>query len=71
MLREDLLLLFDLKFAHWLRLDFPSMITPAALNFDAIVESRGTVAPSKANDPAVLFILSSVAILFLMIIGTP
>lgn len=47
------------------------MITPAALNLEARVESFGTFAPYKAKDPEVLFILSFVAMLFLMMIGTP
>ena len=47
------------------------MTTPAALSLEASVESLGTLAPYRANEPAVLLILSSVAILFLMIIGIP
>ena len=47
------------------------MMTPAALNLEANVESLGTLAPYKAKEPAVLFILSSVAMLFLIIIGIP
>lgn len=47
------------------------MTTPAALNLDANVESLGTFAPYSAKEPAVLLILSFVAMLFLMIIGTP
>jgi hypothetical protein len=47
------------------------MIAPAARNFAARVESFGTLAPSRANDPAVLFILSKVAMLSLIRIGTP
>lgn len=44
----------------------PRMMAPAALSFLAIVESRGTFAPSKEKEPAVLFIKSSVAMLFLI-----
>ena len=47
------------------------MTTPAALSLEANVESEGTFAPYNAKDPAVLFILSSVAMLFLISIGTP
>ena len=47
------------------------MTTPAARNLDASVESRGTFAPYRANEPAVLLILSFVAMLFLMMMGTP
>lgn len=46
-------------------------MTPAALNLEANVESLGTFAPYRAKEPAVLFILSSVAMLFLMIMGIP
>ena len=47
------------------------MTTPAALSLEASVESLGTFAPYRANEPAVLLILSSVAMLFLMIMGIP
>jgi hypothetical protein len=36
-----------------------------------MVESRGTFAPRRAYEPAVLFILSKVAMLFLIRIGRP
>lgn len=65
------MLLSDLKFAHWLRFAFPRITTPAALNLEANVESRGTFAPYKAKEPAVLLILSLVAMLFLIMIGIP
>ena len=45
--------LLERKFAHWLKFDFPRMMTPAALSLAAIPESWGTVAPYKAKDPAV------------------
>lgn len=47
------------------------MITPAALSFAAMPLSLGTLAPSKAYEPAVLFIWSMVAMLFLIRIGMP
>jgi len=48
---------------------FPRMIAPAFLNFSAIVESLGTFAPRRAKEPAVLFIKSLVAMLFLISTG--
>lgn len=65
------MLLLDRKLAHWLRLALPNITTPAALNLEARVESRGTFAPYNAKDPAVLLIWSFVAMLFLMRIGMP
>lgn len=48
----ELVELFERKLAHWLRLVFPKMMAPAFRNFAATPASRGTLAPSRANDPA-------------------
>ena len=50
---------------------FPRIIAPDLRSFAAMVESRGTLAPRRAKDPAVLFIRSKVAMLFLMSTGMP
>lgn len=47
------------------------MTAPASRNFLAMALSRGTVAPSRDHDPAVLFMESLVAMLFLIKIGMP
>ena len=44
------------KCAHSERLAFPRMIAPAARNFEATCASRGTIEPSSAKEPAVVFI---------------
>jgi hypothetical protein len=64
-------LLNDLKLAHCERFDFPRRTTPASRNLAATVASRGTFAPRREYDPAVLFIWSFVAMLFLISMGTP
>src|SRR2546422_10793769 len=42
------------KFAHSLRLVFPSMTAPAARSRSARKESRGGIEPSNASEPAVV-----------------
>ena len=44
------------QFAHSDRLVFPSRIAPAARSFPATVASPATTDPSRACDPAVVFI---------------
>lgn len=55
-------MLNDLKWPHRLGFVFHRIMAPDSRNFLAMVESAGTVVPASAYDPAVLFILSFVAI---------
>ena len=59
------------KFAHSDRLVLPRMTAPAWRSRAAMNESRGTTDPSRANEPAVVSILSAVAMLSLIRIGMP
>jgi len=63
--------LLERKFAHWLRLALPSRMAPAARSLDATKLSRGGRAPRRAKDPAVVFVLSRVAMLFFKRMGMP
>src|SRR5260370_34125165 len=59
------------KLAHSLRLVLPRITAPASRSFRATNASRGTLAPTRASDPAVVCIPSAVAILSLMSMGIP
>src|SRR5215472_8087757 len=59
------------KFAHSDRLVLPRMTAPPARRFAATVESRNAGVPTKANDPALVCILSAVSILSLSSTGMP
>lgn len=61
----------DRKLAHSERLVLPRMTAPALRSFLAMNESLGTFDPSRAREPAVVSILSSVAMLSLRRIGMP
>ncbi|KAF7837068.1 Uncharacterized protein G2W53_005550 [Senna tora] len=50
---------------------FPKMIAPALVNLVTTPASLGTTEPKSANEPAVVFILSLVAILSFTRIGIP
>src|SRR5713101_6766651 len=59
------------KFAHSDRLVLPRMTAPPARRLAATVESRGAGVPKRANDPAVVCILSPVSMLSLSSTGMP
>src|SRR5207248_7751517 len=59
------------KLAHSLRFALPMITAPAALSFAATGASAETVAPTSANEPAVVCIRSAVSMLSLMTTGTP
>src|SRR6185295_3869452 len=59
------------KFAHSDRFALPRMTAPAARSWLTRSASRGTRLPTSASDPAVVSILSSVAMLSLTITGIP
>src|ERR687885_739137 len=61
----------DRKLAHSLRFVFPSSTAPAARSRSTMNASRGTVAPTRASEPAVVIILSPVAMLSLTSTGMP
>ena len=60
-----------LKWHHSLKVAFPNMIAPAFLNLVTTPASRGTTEPSNAYEPAVVFSLSLVAMLYLSKMGMP
>src|SRR6266851_4106814 len=57
--------------AHSLRLVLPRMTAPAARNLCATQESFGGLEPTRANEPAVVIILSAVSMLSLINTGMP
>src|SRR4051812_44677507 len=59
------------KFAHSERLVLPRMTAPPARRFAATVESCGAGLPNRANDPAVVCILSPVSMLSFSSTGMP
>src|SRR5579872_1795520 len=59
------------KLAHSLRFVLPRMIAPASRKRVTIYASRGTRLPTNASDPAVVCMLSAVAMLSLMRTGMP
>ena len=59
------------KLAHSERLAFPRMIAPAARNCRTITASLGTSLNRRAREPAVVCILSCVAMLSLSKTGMP
>ncbi|GER50286.1 heat shock 70 kDa protein [Striga asiatica] len=61
----------DRKWYHSLMLAFPRITAPALLSRSTTPASRGGTDPSSANDPAVVFISSRVAMLSFKSTGTP
>ena len=59
------------KLAHSLKLVLPIITQPAARNFSTMKASRCGLMPTMASEPAVVCILSAVAILSLIRIGMP
>src|SRR5207237_2325096 len=59
------------KFAHSERFVLPRITAPAARNFAATVESCNAGMPLRANDPAVVCILSPVSMLSFRSTGMP
>src|SRR5882724_12834207 len=59
------------KFAHSLRFVLPRITAPAARSRSTMNASFGGFAPASASDPAVVIILSAVAMLSLMRMGMP
>jgi len=62
---------FERIFAHSLKFVFPRMTAPASRSFLAMNASAGGFDPRSASDPAVVCILSAVAMLSLMSTGIP
>src|SRR5437899_10423525 len=61
----------DRKFAHSERVVLPRITAPPARRLAATVESRTAGAPTSANDPAPVCILSPVSMLSLSSTGMP
>src|SRR3954452_14326461 len=59
------------RLAHSDRFAFPRMTAPAARSLATIAASRGTLLPDSAREPAVVSIVSFVAMLSLIRIGMP
>src|SRR5207247_8056520 len=59
------------KFAHSDKLVLPRITAPPARRFAATVESRSAGVPTRANDPALVCILSPVSMLSLSSTGMP
>src|SRR6185369_5267974 len=59
------------KFAHSLRLVLPRSTAPASRSRAAMKASRGTGTPARAREPAVVCILSAVAMLSFTRMGRP
>src|ERR1035438_5140526 len=61
----------DRKLAHSLRLVLPRITAPASRRRDTIKASAGGLEPARASDPAVVIMLSAVAMLSLISTGMP
>ena len=68
---HPLLVILDLKLAHSERFVLPRIMAPDFRNLDTTDASLSGLAPTKAQDPDVVSILSRVTILSLTRIGTP
>ena len=68
---QPLFALNERKFAHSLRFVLPSTIAPARRRFATSAASAGTLAPTRASEPAVVCIASAVAMLSFTTIGMP
>src|SRR3954471_11838734 len=68
---QPLLECVEREFAHSLRFVLPRMTAPASRRRAAMNASAGGFAPASACDPAVVIILSAVAMLSLSRIGMP